>query len=450
MDIKFYNTLSHKKEDFKPLVKGKVSIYACGPTVYDALHVGNYRTFVMDDILRRTLEYNDLKVTLAMNITDVDDKTIRKSREQGVPLKDITLKYEQEFLEGLKSLHIKEPHKLLRASDHVDKMIALIEKLLEKEIAYKANDGIYIHIDKINDYGALANLDKIKITRERIANDEYDKDNPRDFTVWKFKTAEDGDVYWDAPFGTGRPGWHIECSAMAMKIFGPTIDMHTGGNDLIFPHHTNEIAQSESVTGKQYVRYWLHGGFMTMNDEKMAKSKGNIIKLDDLSAASISPLTFRYWLLTANYRSPINFTLEAAKAAQTALIRLMNIVREYPEGGSIQPQYTARFKSHLNDDLDTPGAIAVVWELLKDHQISDADKRATILDFDKVLGFDLSSLPKSNKEEIPEEIRALAEARELARKENDWAKADALRQEIVSRGYQVNDTEEGHEIRLVD
>jgi len=304
--IKLYNTLTREKDVFRPLMADCVTMYHCGPTVYNSPHIGNYRTFIMNDILRRVFEHNGYKVVQVMNITDVDDKTIRRSKEEGLTLEALTRTYETEFLTDLEKLHIKRPHHLLRATESVHLMINLISTLLDKGVAYKANDGIYIHIDNVKDYGKLASLKLSAESRERIANDEYDKDNPRDFAVWKFASAEE--ISWPAPFGQGRPGWHIECSAMAMDVLGPTIDIHTGGSDLIFPHHTNEIAQSESATGKQFVRYWVHGGFMTMQDEKMAKSKGNVIYLRDLETESISPLAYRYWLLTSHYRSSINFT----------------------------------------------------------------------------------------------------------------------------------------------
>ncbi|MES2216538.1 MAG: cysteine--tRNA ligase [Patescibacteria group bacterium] len=449
MEIRLYNTLSRVTEAFKPLKEREVGMYHCGPTVYDTPHIGNYRTFVMNDLLRRVFEYNTFKVTQVMNITDVDDKTIRRSKEQGKSLTELTHQYENEFLAGLDSLHIHKPHKLLRATESIELMIALISSLLEKEIAYKADDGVYIHIDKVKEYGKLANLDLSKSSHERITNDEYDKENPRDFAVWKFHTSNDGDISWKAPFGDGRPGWHIECSAMAMNALGPTIDIHTGGQDLIFPHHTNEIAQSESVTGKQYVRYWMHGAFIDMNDEKMAKSKGNVLKLEDLVEESISPLAYRYWLLTAHYRSPINFTFEAVLAAQTALIRLIATVREYHEGGSVNVEYQGKFQAAINNDLDLPKAVALVWEILKDKKVADSDKRATILDFDKVFGLDLGALPSTadEVEEIPVEVQALADAREEARKEKDWAKADALRNEIKERGFEVIDSEDGVRVR---
>jgi cysteinyl-tRNA synthetase len=304
-------------------------------------------------------------------------------------------------------------------------------------------------IDKIHTYGELVGLTKQKNDGEhaRIKNDEYDKENPRDFAVWKFAVPEDGAAKWSAPFGEGRPGWHIECSAMSMKVLGTTIDIHTGGNDLMFPHHTNEIAQSECATGTQFVRYWIHGAFMNVSNEKMAKSKGNFLKLEDLAASTISPLAYRYWLLTAHYRSPVNFTREAVQGAQNALIRLMTTVSNLPEGGTVSASYIERFKGFINDDVDTAQAIALVWDILKDTGLSGADKRATILDMDKVFGFGLDTLKPVEDEEIPPEIMALAEAREEARKDKDWVKADALRNEIEERGFVVSDTKDGIKVQ---
>jgi cysteinyl-tRNA synthetase len=456
MDVKIYNTLSRSKEIFKPIKKGQVGIYNCGPTVYDTPHIGNYRTFVMYDLLRRVFEYNDYDVKQVMNITDVDDKTIRRSREEKITRAELAEKYGKLFLEGLVSMNIKIPEQLLKATDNIEAMIQLIETLLKKEIAYKASDGIYIHIDKVKDYGRLANLNAADLNgnssnekprHERIANDEYDKDDPRDFSIWKFKTSDDSDNSWPAPFGEGRPGWHIECSAMAMKALGPTIDIHTGGADLIFPHHVNEIAQSESATGQQFVHYWMHGAFININEEKMAKSKGNFFKLEDLAGESISPLAYRYWLLTAHYRSPVNFTYEAVRAAQNGLIRLMAAVGAYPAGGKAIPAYKERFQAYINDDLDMPQAVALAWELVKDSSISDADKKATLIDFDRVFGLKLDSVPALKEEAIPAEVTALAEAREDARKAKDWKKADALRVEIESRGFEVLDSAEGFKVR---
>ncbi|MDQ2933179.1 MAG: cysteine--tRNA ligase [bacterium] len=445
MEIKIYNTLSKEIETFKPLIKGEVSMYHCGPTVYDTPHIGNYRTFVLNDLIRRIFEYNEYTVHQAMNITDVDDKIIRRVQEEKTSLKEFTGKYESLFLEELKSLNILLPTHLIRATEYIPAMVELIEDLLKKGIAYKADDGVYMNIGKVKNYGQLAHL-KIENETEdhaRISNDEYDKENPHDFALWKFKSKNDGDVSWSAPFGEGRPGWHIECSAMALKVLGPQIDIHTGGMDLIFPHHTNEIAQSESATGQQFVTYWMHGAFMNTNDEKMAKSQGNFAKLETLKEETISPLAFRYWLLTAHYRSPINFTLEAVSGAQNALIKLLTAVSNFPDGGSVSVDYKSRFLTLVNDDLDMPKAVALVWELIKDSDVADADKRATLLDFDAVFGLNLGSVNKVVEEAIPIEITVLAEAREEARKEKDWEKADALRNEIESRGFTVSDTAEG-------
>ncbi len=448
MDIKLTNSLTKKLEVFKPLEAGKLKMYQCGPTVYDTPHIGNYRTFVMNDIIRRVFEYNGYVVTQVMNITDVDDKTIRRSREDKVSLRELTRRYEDIFLQGLKELNILLPHHLTRATEHIDDMIHLIEALLANETAYKSADGVYMDIGKVKNYGQLADLKLDSVSKHRIANDEYDKDNVRDFALWKFADEHDGDAVWEASFGRGRPGWHIECSAMSMKILGPTIDIHTGGIDLIFPHHTNEIAQSESATGKQFVNYWIHGGFMNVRDEKMAKSKGNFVKLENLRDESVSPIAFRYWLLTAHYHGTVNFTLESVRAAQNALIRLMSYIANLPDGGVVHKKYRDDFLICINDDFNIPKALASVWDLSRDESVSDADKKATLLDFDNVLGLGLASTPKiKDEDEIPPEIEALAEAREQARRSKEWSKADALRNEIESRGFTLNDTPSGPKVR---
>ncbi len=454
--IKIYNTLSREKEIFKPIKTGTVGMYHCGPTVYDTPHIGNYRTFVMNDLLRRTFEYFGYKVDQVMNITDVDDKTIRKSREQGVSLKEVTEKYEKMFLDGLKLLNILTPTRLIKATDSIQDMIGLIESLIAKGFAYIANDGVYMSIDKVKDYGRLAGIngtevrsqyqDRISGTRERIANDEYDKENPKDFALWKFKMPEDGDNSWQAPFGEGRPGWHIECSAMAIKALGSTIDIHTGGADLIFPHHTNEIAQSECATGQKFANYWMHGGFMTIRDDKMSKSKDNIVKFEDLANKSLTPIAYRYWLLTAHYRSPVNFSFEALEAAQNALSKLISAVSSYPDGGMVIEAYKSRFEAYVGDDIDMPKAVALAWELVKDDGQTPANKKVTLLDFDRVFGLNLRAA-EVTKKEIPAEVTALAEAREKARKAKDWSRADELRAEIENKGFKIRDTDTGFELQ---
>jgi cysteinyl-tRNA synthetase len=448
MEIKIQNTLSHKKETFEPLVADKVSMYHCGPTVYNTPHIGNYRTFILNDLIRRVFEYNGYQVDQAMNITDVDDKTIRGSREAGESLTSFTQKYEKLFLEEIDSLNIKRPHKLIRATENINEMIKMISTLLEKGYAYSTKDGVYLSIEKVKDYGKLADLDLTKISKERIHNDNYDKENPRDFSLWKFKSEDDGDVAWSAPFGEGRPGWHIECSAMSTEALGKTIDIHTGGIDLIFPHHTNEIAQSECATGETFVQYWIHGGFVNIANEKMAKSANNFFKISDLIENSVSPLGYRYWLLTAHYRSPVNFTYEAVLGAQNALIKLIKLVMNLPKGGSIDAGYKEKFNQYINDDFDLPRAVALTWELVSDGSVSEADKRATIVDFDRVFGLKLDAVPEIavDNTPIPDEIIALKDAREEARQAKDWAKADALRKEIEDRGYEVLDSKEGAKV----
>lgn len=448
MDITLYNTLTRSKETFKPLQAGRVTMYHCGPTVYDTPHIGNYRTFVMNDVVRRVFEWNGYAVTQAMNITDVDDKTIRKSSQEGITLKELTSRYEALFIDGITSLNILAPHHLLRATEYIHAMISLIQSLVAKGAAYTTADGVYMSIEKVRSYGELAHLDLSKASdvRGRIASDEYDKADPHDFALWKFKTLADGSNSWSAPFGDGRPGWHIECSAMAMDALGPTIDIHTGGSDLIFPHHTNEIAQSETATEQQYVRYWIHGAFVNIASEKMAKSKGNFLKLEDLQEEAISPLAYRYWLLTAHYRSPVNFTFDAVRAAQNALIRLISWISETSEGGTPIQSALDTFKAAINNDLDMPAAIATLWETHKTSAHSPEDRRATILEMDKVLGLGLERVPKAPDADVPPEVELLAEAREAARQAKDWAKADALRKEISNRGYDILDTAQGYKV----
>lgn len=449
--MKIHNTLTGKLEEFIPLTKNHVGMYHCGPTVYDTAHIGNFRTFIMNDIVRRVFEYNNYHVMQVMNVTDIDDKTIRRSRDEHKSLQELTRYYENLFLKDIESVHILPPHKLLRATDHINEIIDMISLLLEKDIAYQSNDGIYFSIGKSKSYGSLAGISPESLfkSQDRITNDEYDKENPRDFALWKFHTPEDGDVAWDALFGRGRPGWSIECSAMAIKALGPTLDIHTGGSDLIFPHHTNEIAQSEGATDKPFVRYWIHGGFMNVDDVKMSKSKGNFLKLADLEKNSISPIAFRYWLLTAHYRSQINFTKDAVSAAQNALIKLMGFIVDSPAGGNIRKDYTAKFTEAINNDFNMPQAVALTWELVHDTHISPADKRATIIDFDRVFGLGLSELATPVEAEIPPEVQALVDAREEVRLAKDFAKSDALRKEIESRGFTVKDTPEGPIVKKI-
>ncbi len=464
MAVYIHNTLTGVKEEFVPLKKNVVGMYTCGPTVYDTAHIGNFRTFVMYDIVRRVFEYKGYIVNHVMNSTDVDDKTIQRSQTEKKSLLEITQHYETLFMSDLHKLNIETPHRFLRATEHIKEMIEMISILLERGIAYPSRDGIYFSIGMFPEYGKLANIKLDAEVRERISNDEYEKENPRDFALWKFSTEEDGEVAWDAPFGKGRPGWHIECSAMATWALGPTIDIHMGGVDNIFPHHTNEIAQSEASTGKKFVNYWIHGAFMNVNDEKMAKSKGNFLKISDIEEAGISPLAFRYWLLTSHYRSQVNFSLDAVKGAQNAFIRLVEMFIDFASAmphihddhhhhGQIEhTDYRAEFDKCITDDFNMPEAIALTWKMVKDHGLSPQEKSELLLEFDKVLGLGLAGVLAITKEAMDEsnpdmvEVTALAHAREDARKEKEWDKADALRKEIEARGYEVKDTEDGPKI----
>ena len=450
MALKIHNTLSGKKETFRPINPPAVSLYQCGPTVYNVAHIGNLRTYITNDILRRALEYNGFKVNQVMNITDVDDKTIRRSREEKMSLKELASKYEKIFLSDIEHLNILRPSSILRATENINSMVELIEKLLEIGVAYKAADGIYFKISKSENYGRLANLKIENSAISRVISDEYDKENPRDFALWKFRTDEDGEVFFEAPFGSGRPGWHIECSAMAMSALGETLDIHTGGQDLIFPHHTNEIAQSEAATGKQFSRLWIHGGFVNMESGKMSKSLGNIITLKNIVEKNFHPLALRYLALTLHYRTPMRFAWDALHASRTALLRMTEYFLKLGNSdGAVNDDYASKFKEFLNDDLDTPQALALVWKLIKDENVADRDKKATLFDFDRVLGFNFEKLEEELKKKIelvPEEIKMLAEEREKARKEKDFKKSDELRKIINEKGYDIKDAGERYEI----
>ena len=445
MGLKFYNTLTRKKEVFKPIHKNKVGMYSCGPTVYDYAHVGNLRTYIFNDVLKRSLEFLGYKVTHVMNITDVDDKIIKASLEHGTSLKHFTREYEKIFFEDLKELNIKKPTRVLRATESINDMIGIIKKLLEKGAAYKTNDGIYFDIGKSKDYGKLAQLGKMKKTKSRIASDEYDKKNVNDFALWKFRVDEDGENFWGAPFGKGRPGWHIECSAMSMKILGPSLDLHTGAIDLIFPHHTNEIAQSEAVTGKKFVRYWLHAGFLTLEKAKMSKSLGNILKLKDVKEMGFSPLDYRYLILTTHYREPLVFSTKNLQSARTSLKRIKNIISELKDGKKTNKKYLANFKKSLEDDLNMPNALQILWNLLRDEKAEG--KIQTIKKMDEVFGLNLL---KKEKFSIPPNIKTLAEERQKARSEKDFGKADELRDKINALGYFIEDMGEKYSIKKRD
>ncbi|PIO08001.1 cysteine--tRNA ligase [Candidatus Pacearchaeota archaeon CG10_big_fil_rev_8_21_14_0_10_34_12] len=438
MSLKIYNTLTRKKEIFKPIHKDYAGIYSCGPTVYNYAHIGNLRTYIFNDFLKRTLKFLSYRVRHVMNITDVDDKTIKESKKQGVSLNDFTRKYEKIFINDLKELNIEKPKYILRATENIPDMVKIIEKLMKKGYAYKTCDGIYFSIKKFKNYGKLANLGKRKGKEiSRISSDEYNKKNVQDFALWKFNTEED--VFWNTNIGKGRPGWHIECSAMSMKVLGEKIDIHTGGNDLIFPHHTNEIAQSEASTGKKFVNYWMHAGFLRMKDEKMSKSKGNILILKDIIKKGFSPMDYRYLCLTTHYREPLIFSFENLEAAKKSLQRLRNIIFETKGDGTTNKNYLEKFKKAVEDDLNIPKALQIMWIFLRDKNANG--KIRTIKKMDEILGL---KLLEKEKTQVPSEINKLAEERQKARENKDWKKSDEIRENIKKQGYVIEDTERGY------
>lgn len=466
MNIKIHNTLSKKVELFKPVTPGQVGMYHCGPTVYDYAHIGNLRAYLFADIVRRVFEYGGYSVKQVINITDVghlvsdgddgEDKMTKALKREGraLTLKDmaeVANFYTEKFIDDLKNLHIKLPDVLPKASEHIKQDIEIISELEKKGFAYKISDGIYFDVSKFKTYGVLGGISEVlkNQNESRVVNPE--KHSPADFTLWKF----DDKLGWDSPWGKGFPGWHIECSAMSREYLGQPFDIHTGGTDHIQVHHNNEIAQSEAAFGVSLANYWMHSAFIVIDDGKMSKSKGNFYTLAKLNEEAISPIAYRYWLLTSHYRSQVNFTFEAVKSAQNALIKLMAHVSSYPkgpegpkglDGGTVIPTYKAKFESYIGDDFNMPKAVALAWDLIKDQKQSDADKKATLLDFDTVFGLDLAHVPTVQVETIPPEVTVLAEAREEARKSKDWKKADALREEIEARGYVVKDVEGGFEI----
>jgi cysteinyl-tRNA synthetase len=459
MAIKFYNTLSRKKEEFIPISSREVKIYSCGPTVYDYAHIGNLRAYVFTDILRRTLKYRNYKVKQVMNITDIghlssdgdsgEDKMTKGLLREGKALslknmKHLAKFYAKKFKEDLKSLNIELPTKMLFASDYLKEDLKLIKKLEEKNFTYKTSDGIYFDTSKMPDYGILWggkrtwNEDETRITKNP------EKRNPEDFALWKFNDK----IGFPSPWGMGFPGWHLECSAMSIKTLGEQFDIHTGGIEHIPVHHTNEIAQSECATGKKpFVKFWLHNEWVLFDEKKIAKSDGTFIKLNDLKEKKINSLAYRFLILMANYGSRINFNWEALEGAEIALKRLYNLYLKLgKKTGKVSEEYNKKFIEFIEDDLDTPKGVVLLWDLLKDEKISPADKKATILQFDKVLGL---GFKKVKKEKIPKKIVKLAEEREQARKEKDFKKSDELRSKINSLGYEIKDNSEGPEISRI-
>lgn len=442
--IRLYNYLSRKTEEFKP-IGDVVGLYTCGPTVYDFVHIGNWRTFVFEDILKRSLVFADYKVKHVMNLTDIDDKIIKRVEEQKTDIDSLTNKYADAFLADLAKLNIIAADVYPRARDpkYIGAMIDLISRIIERGIGYVKDGSVYFSISEFKDYGRLSgtNIKGVK-AGARVDVDEYEKDNPQDFVLWKSSDSaakEKGEAF-DAPWGIGRPGWHIECSAMSMLELGETFDIHSGGVDLLFPHHENEIAQSEAATGKKFVNYWMEGEHLLVNGEKMAKRLGNIFTIDDVIKKGFEPMALRYLFLTAHYRSKLNFTWESLFASQNALNNIRGEISNWDKtGDSVNNKYVGDFKNAVNNDLDMPRAVAVMWEAVKS-DLPNEEKRRTVNLMDKVFGLGLGEI---EKQELPSGASELIEEREKARKSGDFAKSDTIRTNLARMGVEVEDTQGG-------
>lgn len=462
--IYLFNTATRTKDRFVSRKEGEVLMYSCGPTVYEHAHIGNLRSYLVPDLVRRLLAYSGYAVKHTINVTDFghltsdadagEDKIVSGMRREGY---EITLPnmrafaepYIESFKSDLAAFGNLPPTTLARASDYVREQIALIESLIQKGHAYETSDGIYFDVATYPPYGMLGNVDLAKLRAGARVEANPEKRNPADFALWK-----KSDLGWESGWGTGFPGWHIECTAMAFATLDKQIDIHTGGEDLKYTHHNGEIAQAEAVTGKRYVRYWLHNAFVTANEEKLSKSKGTGIRLADLAAKGFSPLEYRYWLLGIHYRTPANFTLQALDGARQALLRLRRLVyEEYANVRASEPRhdYESAFIAALADDLDTPRALSILFDLVKDPGVAAPEKLATIYAFDSMLSLGLSKTPEEGRRElglvdgneIPKEVQELVSARETARLEKDWAEADRIRDEIKARGFLIEDAPRG-------
>ena len=470
--LKVFNTLRRKLEEFKPLEKNKVKMYNCGPTVYNFAHIGNFRAYVCSDILRRYLEYSGYDVFQVMNLTDVDDKTIRDSQKEGIGLIEFTERYNKAFFEDIETLNLKRAKVFPKATEHIKEMIELIKKLEKNGHTYIQDGSVYFKISSFKNYGKLAGLnfkaDELQ-AGSRVKADEYEKENAQDFALWKAWDPNDGDVFWETEYGKGRPGWHIECSAMSGKYLGESFDIHTGGIDLIFPHHTNEIAQSEGAFGKNFVNYWLHNEYMMVEGKKMSKRFNNFYTLRDVLAMGYSPKAVRYLLLSTNYRQPLNFTFDGLKAAQQSVDRMFEFLdksemfvnaknesndkkssKKYTEDSNkkviaLITKVNQDFEKEMDNDLNTSGALAAIFDFMREinalmleQSISseDADRCVmAIREFDEVLG-----VLEREKESLDKEVEALIEKREAARKKKDFKAADKIRDELKERGILLDDT----------
>ena len=461
MPITFYDTYSRQLEEFKPIEPPKVKLYTCGPTVYSFAHIGNFRAYVFEDLLQRHLEARGFEVERVMNLTDVDDKTIRGSREAGISLPEFTAKFKKGFFEDIETLRIKRANHFPAATEpeNLAKMIEMIDQLMQEDIAYQAEDrSVYFRIMRYPDYGKLAHLDLAELRPSgRIRSDEYEKENIGDFALWKAWDEKDGLVGWDAPWGRGRPGWHIECSAMATRLLGPEIDIHCGGVDNIFPHHEAEIAQSECVNRKKFVRHWLHNAHLLVEGQKMSKSLGNFFTLRDLLAKGFTGRELRYALISVNYRIPLNFTFDGLNQARQSLLRIdewLRRLRDIAADAEPHPQFTAAksdsFFEALDDDLNISAALAEVFNQIRatnssiDAGALTAGQAAALLDWWDRINQVLQL--QEETEPIPQNVNRLLQRRAAARADKNWPESDALRAQIEALGWLVKDTRDGQKL----
>lgn len=468
MKFSIYNTMQRKVVPFKELEKAKVKMYCCGPTVYNFAHIGNLRSFLFEDFLRRALEYSGYQVTQVMNITDVghltddgdegEDKMIKAAREKGMTVWDIAAYFTEAFLKDVEKLNIQKPHILPKATEHIQEMIDLIKGLEAKGLTYQAGGNVYFDTAKLPDYGKLAGLDREKDQAASRVEGDSNKKDPRDFVLWFTQSKFEGQAMtWDSPWGHGYPGWHLECSAMSMKYLGEQMDIHCGGTDHIRVHHTNEIAQSEGLTGKSWVKYWLHGEFLVMGKDKMSKSTGNFITLQTLIDKGYHPLDYRYFCLGGAYRSHLTFkwqALDAAAAARKSLNKKIATLKQVASAASEKDfsakarDYQEQFHEAVSTDLALPKALSVLHQMLKDSSLKAAEQLALAFDFDRVLGLDFVKLEAEQPAsvELNSEEEEMLKARAEARKNKDWAESDRLRDKLAQRGLLVKDGPNGQEV----
>ncbi len=459
--LKFRNTLSGKIEEFSPMNEGEVRFYYCGPTVWDYGHIGNFRSAVAADIVRRYLEFKGYKVTHVMNITDIEDRIIAKSQEAGLNIDDYTAKYIEALWEDADALGCKRPEIVPRATRHIPEMVELIERLLAKKHAYRSDGSIYYRIRSFPEYGKLSKINfagNIVGGSERVNTDKYDKEDARDFALWKVP-GNDTEPAWDSPIGRGRPGWHIECSAMSMKYLGETFDLHAGGVDLVFPHHENEIAQSEGATGRQFVRYWLHFEHLKVEGETMSKSKGNYYTLRDLAAMGHSPAGIRYFLLSVPYNKQLNLTFDALRGAEKTTASLRDFYSRLREArvepglnqklGAVGERALQEFEAGMDDDLNTSVALAAVHNLTREVNSAIArkqlreDNKRELLELIKRFDSVLNIFGEDQREMLDSEIQALIDERQEARRRRDFARADQIRDDLLGRNIILEDTKDG-------